>query len=161
MDFFVEKFLSMGGKWNVFMPDRPSITDESVLLRWMKLEIGKINESIVVERKTIIQLLTEGHPSASTKGGKEHFFDIGVVRIFEKSLPKGLHSRLRLPILFYFDPEVTDSCYLTDEMAVEALELLGEISPLRTLREGKLWVSRVLVYELIRKYQTAIQIVIG
>ena len=85
------------------------MSDESALLRWMKLEIGKINESIAVERKTVIQLLAEEYPSASTKGGKEHFYDVGVVRIFEKSLPKELNGRLRLPILSYFDPEVTDS----------------------------------------------------
>ena len=78
----------MEEKWKVSMPDQPSIIDESVLLRWMKLEIGKINESIVVERKTVIQLLAEEHPSASTKSGKEHFFNVGVVKIFEKSLPK-------------------------------------------------------------------------
>ena len=52
----------------------PRITDESVLSRWMSLEMGRINQGIVEERKTLAELLQEETPAAVTTGGNEYRF---------------------------------------------------------------------------------------
>jgi hypothetical protein len=79
----------------------------------------------------------------------------------EEKLPGPIHRRLRLPLLFHFHPDVKDSCLLTDPAAVEALKILGEIGSMRQLHEGKLWIGRAIVYSLIRKYPTVVQMAMG
>lgn len=126
----------------------------------MKLELGRINKGIVSERKTLKDLLQEENPSSLTKGGEEHLYRKDVLQRLEEDLPKEMHGRLRLPILFYFDTEVPDSAYLTDKIAAQALQELGELSPLRTFRDGRLWVSRAIVYAIMQKYPTVVQTVV-
>jgi len=143
------------------MDHRPGISDESVLSRWMSREMGRINEGIVEVRKPFAALLSEENPSSTTKGGKEYRFNRDLVRELGRRLPEPLHRRLRLPLLFHFDPDVKDSCLLTDPAALEALQVLGEIGHQRQLRDGNLWVGRAIVYSRIRKYPTLVQMVMG
>jgi uncharacterized protein (UPF0216 family) len=79
------------------MPVRPSITDESVFRRWMSLEVGKVNDGIVAERKYLAQLLSEDEPSAVTKAGEDYFFDKTVIEQLGYALPETLHLSLKLP----------------------------------------------------------------
>ncbi|RXE55839.1 hypothetical protein ABH15_06335 [Methanoculleus taiwanensis] len=141
------------------MPDRPPLHDEAVLMRWMRLEIGKLNEGLVAERKTLRRLLEEEAPSSTTKSGQEYLFDAGLIRQLGEQLPPDLHRRLKLPMLFYFDMTVGGSCFLTEEAAMEALQHLGEISHLRRMREGRLWFAKPIAYDLMNRYPTVIQIV--
>ncbi|MDD1656483.1 MAG: DUF61 family protein [Methanomicrobiales archaeon] len=143
------------------MDPRPRITDEPVLSRWMSLEMGRINQGIVEVRKTLAELLREETPASVTKEGKEYRFRRDILLQMGEKLPGPLHRRLRLPLLFHFNPDVKDSCLLTDPAAVEALKILGEIGSLRQLRDGKLWMGRAIVYSLIRKYPTVVQMVMG
>lgn len=143
------------------MQDRRPLGDDSVLMRWMRTEINKINEGIVSDRKSLAQLLLEDKPTAKTKTGKDHFFDTVTLRNLSEKLPKNLHDKLKLPILFFFDNQVPDSCYLNDARALEALQTLGEISRLRTIQQGKLWVGKSIAYSIMKKYPTAVQIVMG
>jgi uncharacterized protein (UPF0216 family) len=143
------------------MPSGHSPSNDSVFLRWMKLEIGRINEGMVSERKTLSQLLMEETPSSVTRAGKEYQFDLAVLQQIAKAIPAPLQDRLRLPILFYADIEVPNSCYLTDPVAVTVLQNLGEISSLREMRKGRLWVARPIAYSIFRKFPTAIQIVMS
>ncbi len=143
------------------MPDRPSAGDESTLLRWMRLEIGRINDGIVSERKRLSRLLSEERPSSVTKGGSEYGFDRDVLHRLEQALPGELQRRLRLPILFYFDSTVPDSLFLADEAAMQALQSLGEISPLRRMQGGRLWIAKPLVYAIMNRYPTVMQVVMG
>ena len=143
------------------MQERLSITDESVYLKWMKLEIGGINEGLVVDRKTLVTLSKENIPTSITKGGKEYFFAKDIITMLQKSLPKELQNILKLPILFFFDADVKDSLYTNDEPAVITLQYLGELSQMRTIHAGKLWVGKPIVYSLMKKYPTVIQIVMG
>ncbi|MDD1658199.1 MAG: DUF61 family protein [Methanomicrobiales archaeon] len=143
------------------MDPRPRITDEPVLSRWMSLEMGRINQGIVEIRKTLAELLREETPASVTKEGKEYRFRRDILLQMGEKLPGPLHRRLRLPLLFHFNPDVKDSCLLTDPAAVEALKILGEIGSLRQLRDGKLWMGRAIVYSLIRKYPTVVQMVMG
>ena len=56
------------------MTHPPRITDESVLARWMSMEIGKINEGVVRDRKPLSLLLDEENPSCNHKKWRTVFF---------------------------------------------------------------------------------------
>ena len=140
------------------MAHRPDVSDESVLRKWMAFEMGKINNGIVADRKRLSELLRTDRPSSVTRSGTEYLFDTATIRLLGEKLPEQLHSRLKLPIIFFYDSGVTDSCLLTDEAALEAFQALGELSGQREFIEGKLWVGRALVFAILRKYPTVIQI---
>ena len=135
----------------------PRITEESVLTRWMGMEVARINEGLVAERKTLASLLDEESPSAGTRGGGVHRFDREVLALLGGRLPEGIRTALRLPIVFFFDVDVRDSCYLADEAGVEALKSLGELGEGRKSSGGKLWVSRAIAFAIARRYPTVVQ----
>lgn len=124
----------------------------------MALEMGKINDGVVARRRRLSELISEERPVSVTRDGAEFVFDREVIRILGEKLPPRLHPRLKLPVIFFFDSTVPDSCLLTDEVALEALQTLGELSRFREFSGGKLWVGRAIVYAIMRKYPTAIQI---
>ncbi|WP_342303806.1 DUF61 family protein [Methanolobus sp. ZRKC5] len=140
------------------MSGRHPIADDSILTRWMRLEIGKINDGIVSERKTLVQLLTEERPESRTKTGKEHIFDTAVLLNLSEKLPPDLHEKLKLPMIFFSDIKVPDSCYLNDPLALEALQILGELSNMRRMQQGKLWVEKSIAYTIMKKHPTVVQI---
>ncbi|NYT21590.1 MAG: DUF61 family protein [Methanomicrobiales archaeon] len=140
------------------MTSRPSVSDDSVLMRWMALEMGKVNDGVVARRRRLSELLTEARPSSVTRDGSEFTFDRGVIKMLGENLPRTIHPRLKLPVIFFFNSTVPDSCLLTDEVALEALQILGELSRFREFSGGKLWVGRAIVYAIMRKYPTAVQI---
>ena len=143
------------------MTHPPRITDESVLARWMNLEVAKMNDGIVSQRKSLFVLLLEKDPVSVTKKGDKYPFDASVIATLGKALPENLHRHLRLPVFFYASPDTPDSCSCPDDTALEALQLLGEVSTLRTFEGGKFWVSRPIVYAIMKKYPTAFQVVMG
>ena len=143
------------------MTHPPRITDESVLVRWMGLEIAKMNEGVVSQRKSLALLLREKDPVSVTRKCETYQFDPSVIATLGKTLPEDLQRRLRLPILFYSSPDVPDSCMCPDDTALAALQLLGEVSTLRTFEGGRFWVSRPIAYAIMKKYPTAVQIVMG
>ncbi|WP_094227532.1 DUF61 family protein [Methanolobus psychrotolerans] len=140
------------------MSGRYPASDDSILMRWMRLEIGKINDGIVSKRKSLAQLLTEEKPASWTKSGKEHVFDKDVLQSLSEKLPFDLHEKLKLPIIFFSDTQVPDSCYLNDPLALEAFQIVGELSMMRRMQQGKLWVARSIVYTIMKKYPTVVQI---
>jgi uncharacterized protein (UPF0216 family) len=143
------------------MAHPPRITDESVLVRWMGLEIAKINEGVVLQRKSLAILLTEKDPVSVTKKGETFHFDPSVIAMLGKTLAEDLQRQLKLPVLFYSTPDVPDSCMCPDETALAALQLLGEVSALRTFEDGRFWISRPIAYAIMKKYPTVLQIVMG
>jgi uncharacterized protein (UPF0216 family) len=143
------------------MTHPPRITDDFVLTRWMTMEIGKINEGLVRDRKSLAVLIREKTPGSVTKSGEPYFFDRNIITLLGQQVPEELHGRLRLPVLFFMSPDVPDSCWCMDPVAFEVLVLLGEISAMRTMQDGKFWVSRAIAYAIQRKYPTMIQLVMG
>ena len=137
---------------------RPDVSDESVMRRWMHLEISRINDGLVADRKTLARLLGEDRPVSMTKAGREHRYDPAVLAELGKKVPREIQEKLLLPILFFFDSSVPDSAFLTDETALRALQEIGELSDLRTMRDGRLWVGRAIAYSLIRRYPSVVQI---
>ena len=96
---------------------------------------------------------------AVTKGGEEYRFDRETLQQLGERLPESLHRKLRVPILFYSDMTVRDSCFLDDEYALEALQELGELNALRRMQDGRVWIARAIVYSIMEKYPTIVQIV--
>jgi uncharacterized protein (UPF0216 family) len=143
------------------MTHAPRITDESVLARWIGLEIAKMNEGLVNTRKPLSVLLAEEKPVSVTKNREPYYFDKTVIKSLGRILPEDLHRQLKLPILFYQSPDIPDSCSCPDALALAALQLLGEVSTLRTMQEGRFFVSRPIAYAIMKKYPTAVQIVMG
>jgi hypothetical protein len=139
----------------------PRITDESVLNRWMGLEIARMNEGLVTVRKPLSVLLREERPSAVSRNGEPYYFEKTVIVSLGRSLPEDLHRQLKLPVLFYSSPNVPDSCSCADAPALAAIQLLGEVSTLRTMQGDRFWVSRPIAYAIMKKYPTAVQIVMS
>jgi uncharacterized protein (UPF0216 family) len=139
------------------MTHRPRITEESVLTRWMGMEIARINDGIVAGRRALADLLNEEDPKALTRGGGEYHFSRDTLATLACRLPPETRAALQLPIIFSFNMDVRDSCYLADGTAVEALRSLGDLGEGRRLSEGRLWVSRAIAYDIARKYPTAVQ----
>jgi uncharacterized protein (UPF0216 family) len=141
------------------MNSRPSVSDESVMMRWMQLELARVNRGIVTDRKRLSDLLAEDRPAAITKDGMEYRFDEDKLAEFGSGIPETLQRRLRMPVLFYCTADVPDSCMLTDEAAVEALQVKNEISTLRSFEDGKLWISKPIAFAILRRYPTLFQMV--
>ena len=139
------------------MTHRPRITEESVLTRWMGMEIARINESVVAGQKTLASLLSEENPIVRTKGGGDYNFSRETLASLGERLDKETLKALKLPIIFFFDTDVRDSCYLADETAVRALQALNDLGEGRRIAKGRLWVARAIAYAIARKYPTAIQ----
>ena len=139
------------------MTHRPRITEESVLTRWMGMEIARINDGVVAGRKTLTSLLAEEDPTAQTKAGGEYHFSRETLAALGERLNEETRKSLKLPVIFFFSMDVRDSCYLTDEIAVKAFQALGDLGEGRRLTNGRLWVARAITYAIARKYPTAIQ----
>lgn len=69
------------------MPERIPPSDDSVLMRWMRTEVTRINEGIVTERKSLSQLLMEERPASRTRTGHEYLFDKEILGFLRKSCP--------------------------------------------------------------------------
>ncbi len=136
----------------------PDVSDEKVLMKWMRLELGKINDGIVAERKPLSLLIAEERPVSVTRGGKEYVYKKDVLMELAKKLPGPIRERLKLPVILYFSADVPDSCMLSDETALRAFQALGELSELREMENGRLWIGKALAFSLVRSYPTAVQI---
>ncbi|NLH25212.1 MAG: DUF61 family protein [Methanomicrobiales archaeon] len=139
----------------------PPVSDESVLMRWMAFEMGKINDGVVADRRRLSDLVRELPPASITRGGREYAFNKNTIRILWERLPESLRYRIKLPLLFYFNSTVTDSFMLADATALEALQSLGELSDMREFIGGRVWVGRTIVFAIMGRYPGAIQIMVS
>ncbi|HPA08852.1 MAG TPA: DUF61 family protein [Methanoregulaceae archaeon] len=137
------------------------MSDESVLMRWMAFEMGKINDGDVADRRRLSDLVRELPPASITRGGREYAFNKNTIRILWERLPESLRYRIKLPLLFYFNSTVTDSFMLADATALEALQSLGELSDMREFIGGRVWVGRAIVFAIMGRYPGAIQIMVS
>lgn len=100
-------------------------------------------------------------PQPRTRAEIRYVFDRKVIGMLGEELAPELRDRLKLPILFFFDFRVEDSCFLNDKHALEALQILSELGEMYRMRQGKVWVGKSMAYSIMRKYPTAIQITMG
>ncbi|MBP2030693.1 uncharacterized protein (UPF0216 family) [Methanohalophilus levihalophilus] len=132
--------------------------EDSVFTRWVRGEISKINRGIVADRKTLATLLKEEKPSSKTKDGDDYVFDTKIIKALGDKLPWEVRERLKLPILFFTDIKVDDSCFLNDKTALKAFQILGELGEKREFHDGKVWVGKSIAYSILKKYPTVVQI---
>lgn len=136
------------------------LNNDGVMEKWLKMEFQNINKNIVKTQVTIAELLKMEVPKTNTRSGEDYLFDIEALSDFSSMVPILYHRRLRLPIYFYKDLRVKDSCFLTDEVAGLALQKTKDLDAVYTFKDGKLWLSRPLAWEISRKYPTLFQFVV-
>ena len=143
------------------MVQRTGGTDDSVLNRWLRLELSRLNAGIVIERTSLACLLREKHPQAKTRDGNVHLFDTRILAHLGSVLPAELQKKLMVPIIFQTDMQVPGSVVLSDPVALQVLQELGELSCQRSMHNGKIWIARPIAYALTGKYPTVIQIALS
>jgi len=128
--------------------------------KWIGLEYRKLNQGLVARQVVLTDLLAEAEPSAKTRAGEDYRFDKSSLEKLASLLPDNIQKRLKLPIFFFKDSRVLDSCYLIDDTAAEAFKLTGDINELYRFRDKKMWMGRPIAYEISNKYPTLIQFVV-
>lgn len=130
--------------------------NESAMEKWFKFEMSKVNSGIVIKKKPLSELVLEETPKTETKDGSVFYFNKNTLSKLQDTLPTDMHS-LRLPISFYTSLDVTGSAYIADKPSFEALKVMGEFPKVAELIEGKCWLSKILVMDMIKRWPTLIQ----
>jgi len=136
------------------------LDSERALEKWLRYEFHNLNKNIVTRQVSIAELLKMEEPITSTRAGEEYRFDAGALQKFSSAIPKLYHSDLRLPIYFYQDLRVKDSCFLTDRTAVKVLHYTRDLDPMYDFTDDKLWLSRPIAHDIANKYTTLFQFVV-
>lgn len=128
--------------------------------KWLKFEFQNLNKNLVKKQILLADLLRMDVPKTVTRDGEKYFFDITSLERFSKAIPAIYQRKLLLPILFYKDLRVKDSCFLSDDIAIKALQKTNDLDPLYQTSENKFWMSRPIAHDIARKYPTLFQFVI-
>jgi uncharacterized protein (UPF0216 family) len=131
-----------------------------VMEKWIGHEYRNMNKSLVARQVVLSELLKKESPVARTRDGEDHYFDKISLEKLASVVPEKYHDRLKLPIFFFKNSKVPDSCYMIDDIAVDALKGSGDLNEMYRFREKKLWVGRPIAYEIANKYSTLIQFVV-
>jgi uncharacterized protein (UPF0216 family) len=99
-------------------------------------------------------------PKTFTKTGEEYLFDFNALQKLSQMIPLVYNNQLKLPIYFYKDLRIKDSCFLVDEVAAKVLKYTNDLDAMYGFLNGKLWVSKPIAYDMVLKYPTLIQFVI-
>ena len=136
------------------------LDSERALERWLKFEFHNLNKNIVTQQVSIAELLKMEIPKTSTRTGEDYQFDTTSLQKLGSAIPKIFHSDLKLPIYFYKDLRVKDSCFITDQTAVKVLHHTNDLDPMYGFRDDKLWLSRPIAHDIANRYPTLFQFVI-
>jgi uncharacterized protein (UPF0216 family) len=134
--------------------------NESAMERWLKFEYGNINKNLVTNQKILAELLKMDDPVALTKDDETYQFDSDALMNFSREVPKIYHKRLKLPIIFYKDMRVKDSCFMVDELAVKVLKHTNNLDSMYRFQDGRLWVSKPIAHDIAKEYPTLIQFIV-
>ena len=135
------------------------MVEERSLERWFALEMTRFHRSFVSQPRPLFELVEESDPTAPTKGGELHRFDVATLRRIHDALGPLARRRLRLPITFFVDKDVPDDAHVTDEPAIELLRALGELPDGAAPREGKLWLGLARARVVADRYPGVFQFV--
>lgn len=123
----------------------------------MRLEVGRVNASLVRTPAYLSLLRAQAEPALETKDGGTHRFDKATLdRLFDALSPL-TRASLRLPILLYLDHELPGECYVADPVAIEALVQLDAVRA--RPREGRLWMNLGAARGLVKAWPTVFQFV--
>ena len=132
--------------------------NESAMEKWFKFEMAKVNSGIVVKKKPLRELVLEDTPKTETKDGSVYYFNKNALLKLKDALSIDMHS-LRLPISFYTSLDVAGSAYIADKPSFSALKVMGEFPEAAELIEGRCWLAKILVMDMIKRWPTLIQFV--
>ena len=125
--------------------------------KWLEHEMSTVHKGMVTRRRTLESILKMDDPHCMTREGERHAFDVEILDNLAGAVPEEKQSLLKLPMTLFFDLKVENQCYISDEVAADAIRVIegyGEIYP---FRDGKMWLPYSIGMELIRKYRGAIQ----
>ena len=131
---------------------------ESAMKKWFKFEMARINSGIVTKKKALKELVKEDCPQTVAKDGSIYYFNKDALLRLEKDLPEKLHT-IKLPISFYISLDVRGSAYVGDNSSLMVLKHLGEAPDDAKLIEGRYWMSKILVTDMMKRFPTIIQFI--
>lgn len=131
---------------------------ESAMEKWFKFEIAKINSGIVTKKKALKELVKEKNPQTMAKDGSVYYFNKDSLLRLEKRLPEDMYS-IRLPISFYLSFDVKGSVYVAEKASLSVLKHLGEVPKDAELVDGRFWMSKSLVTDMMKRRPSIIQFV--
>jgi uncharacterized protein (UPF0216 family) len=131
---------------------------ESAMEKWFKFEIAKINSGIVTKKKSLKELVLEASPQTEAKDGSIYYFNKDALNNLAKELPENMHS-ITLPISFYFSFDVKGSVYVAEKKSLLALKHLGEVPKDAELVDGRCWISKSLIIDMMKRRPSIIQFV--
>ncbi len=129
--------------------------------RWLALEVGRLNEGLVVEKKSLARLLSENPPVCRTRSGEEHRFDRSWLERLASVLSEEETERLRLPITLFVSGDMADAAYLTDAVGAKALRALESLGSAFPYREGRMFLPHSLAFDLVRRSGGTLQLAFG
>ena len=125
--------------------------------RWMGLEMRGLTQGLVTRKRTLADLLQEDPPSAVTREGDPHPFDLGVLERLADVTSLGERRRLRLPITLRIHADLEIQASVEDELAAEVLRRLAGVERAYPYRDGRAWFPYSLGLEFLLQYPTAVQ----
>lgn len=131
---------------------------ESAMEKWFKFEMTRVNSGLVTKKMALSTLAEAKTPKTEAKDGSVYYFNKDELIKLKKELPEELHS-LRLPIFFYISLDVRGSVYVADKPSLLALKHLGEVPNDAELTDGRYWLSKVLVMDMMKRRPTISQFV--
>ena len=129
--------------------------------RWISFELGRLNAGLVVEKKSLAELLAEPRPACRTREGDEHPFERPALDRLARVLTEPEQAALRLPITLFVAGALEDSAYLAEELAAKALRTLEDFGPAFPFREGRMYLPHSLAVDLVRRSGGTLQLAFG
>ena len=129
--------------------------------RWIGLELGRLNAGLVVDRRSLADLLVEARPACRSREGDEHPFDPAALRRLAAALTHEETQRLRLPITVFVTGDLADAGYVADELAAKALRAAEGFGPAFPYRDGRMYLPHSLAVDLVRHSGGTLQLAFG
>jgi uncharacterized protein (UPF0216 family) len=127
------------------------------LERWISLEVGRLNLGLVVERKTLAQLLDEREPACRTREGDLHPFERKALERFAAVLTADEAASLRLPLTLTVRGGA-DEAHLTDELGAKALRAVEKFEQAFAFRGGRMALPHSLAFDLVSRHGGVLQL---
>jgi uncharacterized protein (UPF0216 family) len=126
--------------------------------KWFKFEMAKINRGIVINKRSLDELLEEEVPQTKAKDDSIYYFNINALLDLKRELPKDEHS-IKLPLNLYISLDTRSSVYIADLPSLNVLKSLGEVPKDSELTDGRHWISKALILDLMKRRPSIIQLI--
>jgi uncharacterized protein (UPF0216 family) len=129
--------------------------------RLIALEIGRINDGLVVERKSLRRLLAEPTPTVRTRGGHDVSLEKKSLERLAAVLTPHEADLLRLPITVFVSGEFEDSAYVSEELAARAIRQVEGFREAFPFRDGRMYLPHSLAIDIVRRAGGTVQLAYG